>query len=619
MKSIKSGNRPIKKLMSRVRIPLIKFYQNLPIRYKLMLVFNMILIISLVGLSYINYRNSEETLTKKSTQYTQDILKMVEYRMKDYVRNLNLISQALIPDNNLLNIIKNSGESDSLQQYEESYVVESHLKKTVFSRDEVQSLALITPTNYFVADKDSRVANIKQLVPAGSENYIKMLTEARQKSGMPIFYLELDNGRAKNLYIARMAYSINNYEEIGLYVMLLRMEFLDSVLKDLVNEDTQNIMILSASNQIVVERDDANSNDIAQKMASISGTKGWFYDASGKSIISYLIMDEKPNWKIISVVSLKSLYRDIDLLRQRIVLSSMAIVLVLSTISLLVTSDLTRPFKKLITGMEKVRKGDRNVQIALNRKDEIGYLGEAFNRMVKEMNTLSNWVYQEQLTRKEAEIKALQAQINPHFLFNTLESINWMALLNNVPEISEMVTSLSALMEASIGRDDKLITFQEELHYIDSYSLILKKRFGERLELIKQIDSLVMEVNIPRLLIQPLVENAIIHGIERVQSKGVIILTANQSEGNLTISVEDNGEGIEEEELKLINESLRMDNEAYFKRLSAKKGKSIGLDNVNRRIKLFYGNEYGLLIESKKSVYTKVIVTIPMNVQNNPA
>lgn len=615
MKSAKTGNQKSTKIVNRVRVPLIQFYQNLPIRYKLMLVFNMVLIVSLVSLSYVNYRNSEETLTKKSTQYTQDILKMVEYRMKDYVRNLNLITQELISDNNL----QGAGRGDSLQQYEKFYKIEENLRTTLFARDEVQSLALITPTHYVSADRNSKVANIKQLVSYSSEQYEKMLEEARKRNGMPIFYLDIEDGRAKNLFVARMAYSINTYEELGLYVILLRMEFLDSVLKDLVNEDTQNIMILSANNQIVVERDEAISDNIAAKMANVNGSKGWFYDESGESIVSYLIMDTKPNWKIISVVSLDSLYKDIHLLRQKIIFSSMAIVLVLSTISLLVTSDLTRPFNKLIQGMEKVRKGERNVQISLSRKDEIGYLGEAFNRMVKEMNTLSDWIYQEQLTRKEAEIKALQAQINPHFLFNTLESINWMALLNNVPEISEMVTSLSALMEASIGRDDKLITLQEELHYVDCYLLIIKKRFGERLELVKHIEPPALEVPIPRLLIQPLVENAIIHGIEKVQTKGVITLSATQSEGKLTISVEDNGEGIDEEELKIINESLMMNNDAYFKRLSAKKGKSVGLDNVNRRIKLFYGDEYGLSIESKAHVYTKVIVTIPVNVQNNPA
>ncbi len=610
----------INKLFHKVYFSLIKFYQNLPIRYKLMLVLNVIMITSLVVLSYVNYRNSEETLTKKSTQYTQDILKLVEYRVKDYVQNLNLISQDLLPDSNLLmNMNEYSTSSNPLQVYEETFVVENHLKKTIFTRDEVQSAALITAQgNYYPADKNNRVASIKQIVPNGSQLYIEMLAEARKKSGSPIFYLDLEDGRVKNLFMARMAYNVNDYKEMGLLVILLRKEYLDTAFKDLVNEDTRNIMILSSLNEVVVERDSNHREDITQILPSIKSSKGWFLDASKENIISYLVMDERPEWKIVSFVSLGSLYKDIESLKKKTIGTSLVIVFVLSTISLLMTSDFIRPFKKLMTGMEKVQKGDHNVQITLNRKDEIGYLGEAFNRMVKEMNTLSNWVYQEQLTRKEAEIKALQAQINPHFLFNTLESINWMSHLNNVPEISEMVTSLSSLMEATIGRDDKLITFEEELHYIDNYSLIIKKRFEDRIELDKHIDPDVLEVKIPRLLIQPLIENAIYHGIEKDRAKGVITLSASINNRVLSIMVEDDGEGIDEEELEIINENLAMDNEAYFKRLNSKKGTSIGLDNVNRRIKLFYGEQYGLIIESKKHVYTKVLVSIPLDVKSSP-
>ena len=596
---------------------ILKFYQNLPIRYKLMLVFNIILIFSLAGLSYINYSNSEKALTKKSTQYTQDILKMVEYRLKDYFRNLNLISQGLIPDNNLIKSIKDSSNDESLlREYEESYIIQNHLKKTIFAREEIQSIALINSKKYFPADRNSIEASIKQLVPYDSYIYKDMLTQARLNNGLPILYMDLENGRVKNLYMARIAYNINNFEEVGIFVILIRKDYLDTIFKDLVNEDTQNIMILSSDNQIVVERDKEISDNVTHKTLQFKDQKGWFYDDEKKNIVSYLIINDKPNWKIISVVSLDSLYKDIFILRKQIVFSSIIIVLVLSTISLIMTSDLLRPFNKIISGMEKIQKGEHNVQIDINRKDEIGYLGEAFNRMVKEMNILSNWVYQEQLTRKDAEMKALQAQINPHFLFNTLESINWMALLNNVPEISEMVTALSSLMEASIGRDDKLITFEEEIHYIDSYSLIIKKRFGDRIELIKNIDSSVFEVRIPRLLIQPLIENAIVHGVEK-DSKGIIILSACVINNNLNITVEDDGEGIDEEDLRIINENLSMNNDVYFKRLNSKKGKSVGLDNVNRRIKLFYGEQYGLIIESQKNVFTKVIVTIPMNVQNN--
>ena len=249
----------------------------------------------------------------------------------------------------------------------------------------------------------------------------------------------------------------------------------------------------------------------------------------------------------------------------------------------------------------------------VDRNDELGFLNKTFNEMAKEINHLVNWIYREQITRKDAEIKALQSQINPHFLFNTLESINWMARLNNVPEISETVSALSSLMEASIGRDDRLITIQEEFTYIDNYILILKRRFEDRISLKKNVAPEVLGVKIPRLLIQPLIENAVYHGIERSRDKGIISLNAWIGGDMVHIQVEDNGMGIEQEELEMLNNKLSMDNDTYFRSMEGAKKKSIGIENVNRRIKLFYGEKYGLKIESKIGEYTRISVTIPLH------
>lgn len=614
----KTVDRSVPAGKKRINLNPIRIYQNLPIRYKLMLVLNLLMISSLAVLTFLNYKNSESSLTKKSTQYTQDLLKMMEYRLKDYVVNLDLITLGLLPDNDVL--LDVSELSDSLKIYEDAYLIENHMKKEIFPRDEIQSAAFITTNgSYFAVDKSNKTISIKQLMPYNGEIYKKVLAKARESKGSPVFYLDTMNGRAENLFLARMVYNIHDYREIGLIAMLLGKDYLKTALEDMVNEDTENIIIFSPDNDIIVDKNEVTDAELTEKLARIDDNSGWFIDEGRHCIVSYLIMNDKPNWKIISTVSLDSLYKDIDSLRKKMVLSSLAIVVLLSTLSSLMTTDFTRPFKKLIRGMEKVQNGDHNVQIVLNRKDEIGYLGEAFNRMVKEMKNLTNWVYQEQLTRKDAEIKALQSQINPHFLFNTLDSINWMAHLNNVPEISEMVTSLSAIMEASIGRDDKLISFSEELNYIDNYVKILNKRYANRIQLIKEIEPEVLDIKIPRLLIQPLIENAIYHGLEKDKEVGIIIITAKIIDDKVMISVMDNGEGIGEKELKLINESLSLDNETYYKSLNTGKRKGIGLDNVNRRIKLFYGDEYGLTIESKKNMYTKVYFSIPLTPVTNPS
>ena len=187
-----------------------------------------------------------------------------------------------------------------------------------------------------------------------------------------------------------------------------------------------------------------------------------------------------------------------------------------------------------------------------------------------------------------------------------------MAHLNKVPEISNTVSDLSDLLEAGIGRDDRLITLEEEFKYVDKYISLQKRRFEDRLELVRNVREDVLAVKIPRLLIQPLVENAVYHGLEKSRSKGIITLNASSDGDVLTIEVMDNGIGMGIEELDLLNDKLSMDNDTYFKTLGQKKSKSIGIENVNRRIKLFYGEGFGLKIYSEAGRYTRAVIIVPV-------
>jgi len=375
----------------------------------------------------------------------------------------------------------------------------------------------------------------------------------------------------------------------------------------------QNIVLLTSDMELIASRD---YNDLTVMsdalLGSIEAETGEKIDEKKGLFVSY-ITQRSTGWKIVAYTALDELYRDAYTLRNKIVMLCVAVVIVLTVLTLFIAVDIVKPINELVNGMKKVQAGGSNVQLQVDREDELGFLHKAFNEMSGEIHHLVNWVYREQLTRKEAELKALQSQINPHFLFNTLEAINWMAQLNNVPEISSTVSDLSDLMEASIGRDDRLITIEEEFTYADKYISLQKRRFGDKLELVKNIDPNVNSIKIPRLLIQPLIENAVYHGIERSRRKGVIALSAIKMEGYVSVTVTDNGAGMEPEELEELNARLAMDNDTYFKNIGERR-RSVGIENVNRRIKLFYGETYGLRIESEVGAYTRVTVTIPCEI-----
>jgi len=587
---------------------ILKFYKDLSIKKKLLLAFYIQIIIPMIFMGFLSYRNSAETIKLMSTNYAKDILQMIELRFDDFLSNLSVISQDLLYDKTIYNALTQKNINDPLRGYEIENEISNSMKKIILSRPEVQSIAIVgNDGKFYYADDNSSRNSIKNILP-----YDKVLEKARQYQGKVAWYTESSNGVVNHIYLVRTIYHQDTFKEIGLQAILIDRNFLKTVYDGL-TRSMQNIIILSDNHDLIAARNsDYGSFINGSSFGKLQNEKDSRIDYDINALVSHTTISET-GWKIITYVPLNILYRDAYTLRRNLILLCIVTVIFLSAFNLSIAMGFINPINRLVKGMKMVQKDNRIVYIDDERQDEIGFLNKTFNEMSREINHLVNWVYREQITRKEAELKALQSQINPHFLFNTLESINWMARLNNVPEISEAVTDLSDLMEASIGRDDRLITVEEEFRYSDKYISIIKRRFEDKIEFKKEILNGAGKVRIPRLLIQPLVENAVYHGIDRLRGKGEILLKAYIEGERLVIIVMDTGPGIDSVELDSLNRRLSLDNDTYFKNLRTESRQSIGIENVNRRIKLFYGDSYGLKIESEKGKFTRIIVSIPVN------
>ncbi len=594
------------KLMSALQ-----FYRNISIKKKLLLVLYIQILIPLVFIGFSSFKSSEEIITKKSLTYSNDILSLIELRLQDTLRNLNIITQDLSSDERIYAALLNDDNNNisKLNTYETSSQLNNAFLNAVMTRSEIEAMCIVTNKKRFlVYDNKANNSNIKSIV---QQNYSEITKLAADASGKAVWFFSTKNEIVQTSYLVRMIYNRDNYKELGLLVVQINMNSLDMVLHGLESEVMQNITILSPENYIILYKNKDDLENYEQVIKDTPYEKNSFVNKKNKIFIGYTYITE-PSWRIVTYIPLNQLYSDVQDLRNRIIVLCLGSILILSIVSIYMSFDMIKPINQLVKAMKGMNIDNISKSyIEIERKDELGFLHKTFNTMAKEIDHLVTWIYREQITRKEAEIKALQSQINPHFLFNTLESINWMAQLNNVPEISDTVTDLSTLMEASIGRDDRLITIEEEFMYIDKYIALLKRRFEDRITLNKEVDPMVLYVKIPRLLIQPLIENAVYHGVENSRGKGIITLAAKIQEDLLIIEVIDNGNGISPEDLVKLNKGLEMDNDAYFKSLSDKKNKSIGIDNVNRRIKLFYGEKYGVKIESKVNIYTKVSVSLP--------
>lgn len=593
--------------MKRSLAGLLSFYKNLSIRRKLVSLLLIQIVFPLVLIGYLSYKNSETIINENSKNYSRDILNMIQLRLGDYIENLSKISQDLLYEDKIYDVLKRSnGNEDPLRRYELENTVNSHLKMVVISRPEIRALCIYANNGrIYYQDDNAREAGVKEEIP-----YYEMMEDARMKKGKPYLHIVSEKKMAKDIYLVRQINDRDTFEELGFLIMHIKKELLDEVYQGLTG-NLRNISIMSPDMELIASRDYADMAVYSGILSErINGDSGEMIDDKSGIFISYATF-ENTGWKIVTYAALSELYRDADKLRRNIIMLCIIVVLALSVLSLFMAVDIVKPINRLVNAMKKVQAGESNVQIQDDRGDELGFLNKAFNEMSGEINHLVNWVYREQLTRKDAELKALQSQINPHFLFNTLEAINWLAQLNNIPEISSTVSDLSDLMEASIGRGDRLITVKEEFTYADKYISLQKRRFGDRIELVKNVQPEVEGIKIPRLLIQPLVENAVYHGLERIRGKGVITLNASKTGDCITIEVIDNGAGMGKDELEKLNRRLAMDNDTYFRTLGEEKNASVGIENVNRRIKLFYGENYGLKIDSEEGGFTRISVTIP--------
>lgn len=259
----------------------------------------------------------------------------------------------------------------------------------------------------------------------------------------------------------------------------------------------------------------------------------------------------------------------------------------------------------LLNSMQELQQGNFQTRLPVDSQDEIGRISESFNEMCKKLNDYVDRVYKAEIQRKNAEINALQTQINPHFLYNTLESIKSNAIMHQDEDTAEMITILGNLFRWISRSGEKMIALEEELEYIRNYLRLQSYRYNKKLEVNVEADEELLDEKIPKLILQPLVENAIRHALDEVNRDKLLGIQVRKKEEILEITVYDNGIGIEAEKLKKIREELQVSK-------SRDEFGSIGLRNVDQRLRLMYGQEYNLEIRSIREYGTAVKIRIPL-------
>lgn len=293
-----------------------------------------------------------------------------------------------------------------------------------------------------------------------------------------------------------------------------------------------------------------------------------------------------------------------------------AIFIVVAVLSVtLIPKTITRPVNKLRKVMEQAAKGDLSVRASLEHGAEIKVLGDSFNTMIEQNSLLIERVQKEQEHLREAELEILQMQINPHFLYNTLDTIVWLAEADKKEAVVEMVETLSEFFRSSLNGGKDVVNIAAETRHICSYLQIQSVRYQDIMEYRVDLPSELDDVKIPKITLQPLVENALYHGIKNKRGKGFIQVSGKREEEKAIIIIEDNGIGMKPERLAQVQKGIEWENIDGKDRTeegAAEKENIYGLYNVNERIRLRFGRAYGLRITSVYGEGTRVEVHLPM-------
>ena len=320
------------------------------------------------------------------------------------------------------------------------------------------------------------------------------------------------------------------------------------------------------------------------------------------------------DWKIVGVIPKASITRSVEYIKVLMIMLLALAVVISMILSEIVADSVTRPLFTLVKAMEQVCAGNLETSVETERGDEIGVLYDSFNHMTGEMRNLIDTIYREQEKLRREELKALQAQINPHFLYNTLDTIRSMAIIRDSEDIAQMAESLSMLFRYSISRPGEMATLKDELDNVKNYLVIQGYRFPGKFKYQQRIeDEELLQYKLPVLTIQPVIENAIHHGLETKVGGGQVSVYAYSTQERFIIRIADNGMGMTEQQMDSLRERLSKGRFIYEQDRDLKKrgNTGIALPNVNQRIKFYYGDDYGIKVYSTAGIGTIVEIILP--------
>ena len=568
--------------------------------------FSALMVLAMLVFMVIAMRYTSGTIYENSINYMSQIIQQVNYDIDTYIEYMENISSVIAKSSDVPRYLFDQNQTEAEMEAEKERIL-TQFQTIMESRDDIYNVAAVAKNGRYIINRGED--ELTEYVDIESLDWYQTAMES--KSGIAVSSSHVQNAIQSSykwvITLSRALVNNQTGEREGLFFVDLNYSAISDLCNNNSIEEKGYIFVLDAEGNIVYH---------PKQQLMYGGLKTENIDAIMECREDSLIIDEggdsklytmskskKTGWTVVGAAYTSELLKNNEQAQMWYLLVASILLLAVIGISSIISREITKPIRSLRDSMRKVQNGQFDTHVEVITENEIGSLGRSFNLMTSEIQALMEQNVYEQKQKRKSELKALQAQINPHFLYNTLDSIIWMSEAGENDEVVEMTSALARLLRQSISNDQEEVELEKEIEYVKNYLTIQKMRYKDKLEFFIYVDPRVAHVPIIKLVLQPLVENAIYHGIKYKETKGNLKIYARPVDGRVEIVVADDGIGMDEDVMEHIFDEHRKE----------QKRNGVGVPNVQKRLKLQYGSEYGIRYESVKGAGTKAVITIPVD------
>jgi two-component system sensor histidine kinase YesM len=587
---------------------------------KLILTLLLLLLLTITVISTLYYQSSAGIIadnvrasTKQSAKQSADYLSLLLTIGSD-------MGQQIFRDTRIQQVIQEEaqGHISVDQKFNHKSTVDAILNNVMYTSSFVRSIYLLKEEGSSWGSGVFNTSKVARYTLNEHDWYNDVVNNRKDDLWLPLQYDPFSGGGENTELVLTFVKPFRNLESreaIGAIVINLDGKVILQAIERIQLGKTGQFVVIDEDGQVVIASDPELWNDslhegpLNLKLQSVTSEAAEF-EVANDNVRSYVVTRTMPNhWRIVGIVPVNEIVSDIQQIQKTIWLYASILLVLASIIGFQFSRKITSPLKKLMSQMREIEKSNFQALTEVTSQDEIGQLSRRFNQMVRQIEVLLEQVNQVEGKKREAELRALRHQINPHFLFNTLASIRWMVKFDKSEAAYNGISSLVELMEASMEKKGVFCSIRDELDLLEKYMVIQRFRYGPNIQLEIDCEDQILDIPIPRMLLQPIVENAIFHGIAPKPDGGLVRIslkrTVNEFEQKLFIQITDDGLGIPEHKKSELLKISDHKTSGMF---------GIGLNHVNETIQLFYGKQSGVWIDSVLGLGTTIRIELILGV-----